>query len=90
MSAVRTVTLTHKGWLGLCPVHVAAADTACPDVQERHWVFVPLMVFSIALFGVLFMLMAVVDPLYEPEWPLKLTGKLARPRTVVFPALDQR
>lgn len=90
MSATRTVTLTHKGWFGLCPVYVAGPDTACPDVHERHWACAPLMWISLAVFGLCFAAMEFIDPLHVPEWPLKLTGKLARPRTVVLPALDQR
>lgn len=90
MSATRNVVLTHEGWLGLCPVYVAGPDSACPEVHERHWVFAPLMWISLSLFGLLFVLAQLIDPLYEPEWPLKLTGKLPQPRTIVLPALDQR
>lgn len=88
--AARTVTLTHKGWFGLCPVYLAAPDSAGADVHERHWVFAPLMWLSLALYGLCFAIAEAMDPLFEPQWPLKVTGQLAKPRTIVLPELDQR
>ena len=35
MSERKTVTLTHKGWLGLCPVYFGDIDSEAPVVEPR-------------------------------------------------------
>jgi hypothetical protein len=45
-------------------------------VVERHWSLVPLMIFSEHLFGICFAVMTWIDPDYEPQWPLRVTGAI--------------
>lgn len=71
-----TNKLTHKGWFGICPVYFADLETDAPLVVERHWIFVPLMLLSEAIFYLAFTAWGMIDPDFEPQWPLKITGKL--------------
>lgn len=76
---MNTVTFTHKGWFGLCPVYFADLNSDAPHVHERHWALKPLMVVSEWMWGAMFWLASVVNPDYEPEWPLHITGVLDPP-----------
>ncbi|MGA0610558.1 hypothetical protein [Caldimonas sp. KR1-144] len=76
------MTCTHKGWFGICPVHIGDLYGQAPLVVERHWVFVPLLVLSEALFEVMLQLTALANPELELEWPLMITGELAVPRAI--------
>lgn len=67
---------THKGWLGLCPVYMAGLDDEGPTVEPRWRVLAWLMPLSEAIFGICFTLRQAVDPTYEPEWPIRVTGRL--------------
>lgn len=70
--------LTHKGWFGLCPVYFAELDSAAPRVVERHWSLAPLMVLSEILFTACFTVCCWVDPTFEPQWPLRVTGEIEK------------
>lgn len=67
---------THKGWFGLCPVYIAELDTDEPFIEPRHWLFEPLMFISHYGFVSLIFLISLVDPEYEPNWPIRITGEL--------------
>jgi len=73
---------THKGWFGLCPVHIGDLYGEAPLLLERHWIFVPLMWASEAIFALLFELTRFVSPEFELGWPLMVTGELEVPRVV--------
>ncbi|MBE2242453.1 MAG: hypothetical protein IAE86_06845 [Burkholderiaceae bacterium] len=76
-----TLTLTHKGWFGVCPVYLADLDSDAPLVVERHWALVPLMLLSEACFGALFVLGSLFAG-FEPAWPISVTGELDTPVTI--------
>lgn len=76
------VTLTHKGWFGICPVYLGDLDGKAPYVFERHRYFLPLMVFSEWVFEVIMFFRASANPAYEPEWPLTVTDVLPQPLIV--------
>ena len=75
----RKVTLTHKGWLGLCPVYLANPGAGGSDVPERHWTLAPLLLLSLWIYELCFTLQQLADPAFVPQWPLKVTGRLAAP-----------
>lgn len=80
MNLQATITYTHKGWFGLCPVFVGNIDGEFFDLDPRHWIFDPLFWLSGLLFDLLFFV--TFQP--EAEWPVLLTGELDSPRSVTF------
>lgn len=70
-------TFTHYGWMfGIVPVYVGALDREGPNVSARNWV--PEFWFDLgaALFGVFCLATAMLNPSFEPSFPIKLTGPL--------------
>lgn len=67
---------THAGWFGLCPVYIAGLESDAPLVEPRHWVCAPLFWLSLWANSVVFWCCSVMDPTFEPQWPLKITAKL--------------
>lgn len=74
------VALTHKGWFGICPVYFGRLDSAAPLVVERCRLFMPLMVISEFVFGLVLMFSE------DPEWCLLVTGELPPGRVLEVPA----
>lgn len=76
-----TVTYTHKGWFGVCPVYLADIETDIggPTVDPRHWTLEWLMDLSEAVFGVCIHIRAALDASYLPMWPIVVTGELVKP-----------
>ena len=73
---------THKGWFGICPVHVAGIDGYEEiQVQERHLIFLPLLWVSMGIIGMCIMIMSLIDDSYIPAWPIKITGRVKNGRT---------
>jgi hypothetical protein len=68
--------LTHKGWLGLCPVYLADIRSESPFVVERHWTAAPLMLASRWIYRACFVVAELMNPEWEPEWPLRVTGRV--------------
>lgn len=85
MAAMMKVPLTHKGWFGVCPVYTAGTYGGNSLIVERHWLLLPLFMFSDGMFALCFMCMAIMNPLHEPALPLKITGKLPAGRTITLP-----
>jgi len=82
MSERKTVTLTHKGWLGLCPVYFGDIDSEAPVVEPR-WACVRwLESVSVALFDLCSTARMCLNPYYEPAFPLIVTGTLASPKII--------
>lgn len=77
---MKKTEFTHKGWFGVCPVYYADLAGPAPMVAPRHWVLTPLLWGSEAMFAFCFALQGLVDPLSEPAWPLRVTGKLKEPK----------
>ena len=78
---MRTITFTHKGWIGVCPIYIADPDGEC-CVEPRLSIYWPLMRLGDAVFAMGFWLRTMVDPFYEPMWPIRITGELRVPHTV--------
>jgi hypothetical protein len=72
------VTYTHKGWLGLCPIHAGSIGTACPDLKARHWTLDWFLEANAYLFSLIFIAMESVN-LDPPGWPIRITGRLDEP-----------
>ena len=70
------VKLTHKGWFGFCPVFFGNLESVAPLVVERHWLLLPIMILNEWIFGGMFFFATLINPEYEPEWPLRVTGEL--------------
>lgn len=73
------VILTHKGWFGVCPVYFGALQSEAPHVYERHGLLAPLMTLSEWIYAATFFVGRLVNPEFEPSWPLRITGQLANP-----------
>ena len=82
---MQTVTYTHKGYFGLCPVYFANLESQAPNVEPRHWSIAWLMWLSELIYGAIFFVRSSVDAGYEPEWPLSITEKLEQPITRSYP-----
>lgn len=67
---------TLRGWFGLCPIFLTSEPNG-PTLVPRHVVLYPLMFLSEAAFGTLFLVMSVLDPTFEPAYPIKVTGSRA-------------
>lgn len=76
-----TVTYTHKGWFGVCPVYLADIDNygGGPTVDARHGTLEWLMDLSEAVFGSYFHIRTTFDAEYQPMWPIVVTGELVKP-----------
>ena len=46
-----TLTYTHKGWFGLCPVFIGGHETDCPTMKARHWTLEWLFDLSAIMMG---------------------------------------
>lgn len=77
-----TYRCTHKGWFGICPVYLADLHTQEPFVEERHGSLAWLLAISEIVYSICFLVMELMDPLAEPAWPLRITGKLAVPKVI--------
>ena len=84
----RTVTYTHKGWMGLCPVYMADPYGPEPAVDARHAWLEWLHDLSLAVFDLLISIKMRLDPEYEPGWPMVITGELHPPKTVTYDVAD--
>lgn len=73
------VTLQHRGWFGICPVHIGDIESDCPFLIERHWAFQPLFVISEFMFAATAAVASLLDDDFEPMRPIRVTGELAEP-----------
>lgn len=74
--------LTHKGWLGLCPVYLGNLDSDGPLVEPRHWTLGWLLSLSLWLYDSAAFVPSATDPTFVPHWPIYVSGKLATPRAL--------
>lgn len=72
-------TLTHKGWFGICPVYFADLDSEGPFVEPRHLLLLPLFYFSEFMFRIAFWCSEKMNPDFEAQFPLKVTGRVYPP-----------
>lgn len=71
---------THKGWFLLCPIYIADLDTDAPFIHPRHWSLMAWMLVNEALLATFLFVRSMMDPDYEPLFPIKVTGELPCPR----------
>lgn len=70
---------THYGWfLGLVPVYVASPDSDGPTLVERNWVPELWFTFVETLFGLFCLSCELLDPAFEPAYPIFITGAIER------------
>lgn len=72
------MTYTHKGWFGFCPIYLAAPESNCPDIVERHWSLAWLLDLNVALQQAAMVVCSVMAPDWEPTWKIRVTGRLKR------------
>lgn len=74
---------THRGWLGLCPVHIADPYSGAPALRARApWLEWWLDVNEVALAAAGFV-SSMLNPEFELLWPIRITGELASPIEVL-------
>lgn len=66
--------MTHKGWLGLCPIYLTDPTQGPLHLEARHWVLEPLLDLSEALQRTVNWLLSLVDPHHEPGFSILVTG----------------
>lgn len=82
MTRTLSIVLTHKGWFGICPVHIGNLHDDAPFIHPRHWLFEPLFWLCELFFTALFFSFTRVDPGLSPQVPLLVTGELATARVL--------
>ncbi len=69
---------THKGLMfGIVPVYLDMTNEECPAILGRNWFceYVLLDIFGV-LFGILTYTMNMLNPEFEPEFPIRITEVL--------------
>lgn len=71
------VQFTHKGWLcGLVPVLIANPYSDCPMLKARWWWLEFVMDGVEAMFSAYATVRMVLQPNYEPLFPIRITGEV--------------
>lgn len=68
--------LTHKGWLGFCPVYIGGLDDESAPllIVERHWSLSPVFWLANQIESLRIFVSTVLIPDYEPSWMVRVTG----------------
>ena len=67
---------THKGLMfGVVPVYLDMTDEHAPGVEVRWGWLEPLLDICEGVFSVCVYLRQLVDPFYEPMFPILITGE---------------
>lgn len=77
-----TVTFTHYGWFGLCPIIIAQHDSDMPVFQARYRFTEWLFDFSDWMYERCNDILTFMNPDYEPGYPFTIRGELDPPLTV--------
>lgn len=72
------VTLTHKGWLLICPVYLSRDDGKASAIA-RHWIFCHLLDLMGHLLIAIYKVVEFVNPDLDAFIPILVTGKLENP-----------
>jgi len=67
---------THKGWFFLCPIYLNADDEEEMAVEARYEWLEWWFTVNLWIFGTLVLLIELVNPEYEPEFPFIVTGEV--------------
>lgn len=78
------VGLSHKGWFGICPVHVGDIKGHAPFVIPRHWVFYPVFWLGHFAYWMSTSIIGGILEDYKPPWPVEITGRINPIRWVDF------
>lgn len=76
-----SVTYSHKGWIGLCPVYIGEPDSEEPNIDPRDWIPDWWLFLNLRLFDLTGLLLEAISPAYEFTYPIQITGKLGKPVT---------
>jgi hypothetical protein len=74
-----TSTYTHRGWFALCPVYIGNTYTPAPTLVPRRRVLTPLFALSECIQAASIAVLARVDPEYDPNFAIVITGELDPP-----------
>lgn len=77
-----SVTFTHYGWFGLCPILISGHDTDLPTFQPRYDYTDWLFDFSDWMFDRCNDILSWLNEDYEPGFPYRISGKLETPITI--------
>lgn len=70
---------THVGWFaGLVPVYFADIDGEGCVLQERNWCPEWWFTFVERVFGLFCQVACLLNPDFEPSFPITLTGEIVR------------
>lgn len=75
--AIYRATYTHKGWIGLCPVHIGRYSDEDPDIKAAHPILDLWLDLQFAIYDLLNSMMV-----EEVGWPIRITGRLNPPITL--------
>lgn len=75
---MNTVTYTHKGWFGVCPIYLGDIEGDC-NVTARHDALGWLMDLSQFVIEFAIYVKTLINPNYEPMFPMCVTGELSEP-----------
>lgn len=75
---MNTITYTHKGWFGVCPIYLGDIEGDC-NVTARHDLLEWLMDVSEVICDVVISIKSAINPDYEPMWPMCVTGECDPP-----------
>lgn len=73
------IQFTHKGWFGLCPIYLANVDSDAPYIEPRFMLTSWLISLSTFIYGSCIWFVSVINPAFEPAWPMLITDELANP-----------
>lgn len=76
---MQTITFTHYGWFGICPILIADPDNATPTFRPRYNYTEWLFDFSDWMFDRCNDIMELINPDHEPGFPYTVKGKLDIP-----------
>ncbi len=79
------VTLTHKGWFGICPVYFDDPYSDQPFIHPRQDWMEFLFDISEHFFGAIHWCQELVDPYADLWYPITITGELDPPIEIEFP-----
>lgn len=67
---------THRGWQLLCPVYIAGVDSPGMVLQERNGIPEWWLQLNCAAEGALIWCMSAIDPFWEPQFMVLVTGRI--------------
>ncbi len=70
--------LTHYGWFMACPIYIGGVESQSPLIEQRWWVPEWWFWLNEYAFGTLCMIRSTLDPLFEPIYPILITGEISQ------------